>query len=128
MVPSVPVIDFCWGLGTVSLYFAGILIIGVDKVSIGTFIAFGSYISMFWHPIMNLSNFYNQMITNIAGAERVFEIMDTPSAITDREGVKELPPIQGKVDFDKVSFSYDGTVKVLNEVSFHIKPGEPLPW
>lgn len=72
------VIDFCWGLGTVSLYFAGILIIGVDKVSIGTFIAFGSYISMFWHPIMNLSNFYNQMITNIAGAERVFEIMDTP--------------------------------------------------
>jgi len=120
------VIDFCWGLGTVSLYFAGILIIGVDKVSIGTFIAFGSYISMFWHPIMNLSNFYNQMITNIAGAERVFEIMDTPSAITDREGVKELPPIQGKVDFDKVSFSYDGTVKVLNEVSFHIKPGETI--
>ena len=120
------VIDFCWGLGTVSLYFAGILIIGVDKVSIGTFIAFGSYISMFWHPIMNLSNFYNQMITNIAGAERVFEIMDPPSAITDREGVKELPPIQGKVDFDKVSFSYDGTVKVLNEVSFHIKPGETI--
>lgn len=75
---------------------------------------------------MNLSNFYNQMITNIAGAERVFEIMDTPSAITDREGVKELPPIQGKVDFDKVSFSYDGTVKVLNEVSFHIKPGETI--
>ena len=41
-------------------------------------------------PIMNLSNFYNQMITNIAGAERVFEIMDTPSAITDQDGVRAV--------------------------------------
>lgn len=122
------VIDFCWGLGIVSLYFTGIIIIGVDKVSIGTFIAFGTYISMFWHPIMNLSNFYNQMITNIAGAERVFEIMDTPSAITDQDGVRELPQIQGDVVFDKVTFSYDGTAKILNQVSFHINPGETLRW
>ena len=120
------VIDFCWGLGIVSLYFTGIIIIGVDKVSIGTFIAFGTYISMFWHPIMNLSNFYNQMITNIAGAERVFEIMDTPSAITDQDGVRELPQIQGDVVFDKVTFSYDGTAKILNQVSFHINPGETI--
>ena len=120
------VIDFCWGIGIVSLYFTGIIIIGAEKVSIGTFIAFGTYISMFWHPIMNLSNFYNQMITNIAGAERVFEIMDTPSAITDQDDVKELPQIQGDVVFDKVTFSYDGITKILNQVSFHIRPGETI--
>ena len=54
------IIDFCWGIGTVALYFTGIVILSTDKVSIGTFIAFGTYISMFWNPIMNLSNFYTQ--------------------------------------------------------------------
>lgn len=120
------VIDFCWGIGTVSLYYTGIVILGTDRVSVGTLIAFGSYISMFWHPIMNLSNFYNQIITNIAGAERIFEIMDTKPQITDDSNVTSLPPIQGSVTFDDVSFSYDGTARVLNHVSFQIKPGETI--
>ena len=65
------VVDFCWGFGSVSLWYTGIVILGVDKVTVGTLIAFGTYISMFWQPIMNLSNFYNQLITNISGAERI---------------------------------------------------------
>lgn len=120
------VIDFCWGIGTVSLYYTGIMILGTDRVSVGTLIAFGSYISMFWRPIMNLSNFYNQIITNIAGAERIFEILDTKPQIVDGENVAELPPIKGSVTFDDVSFSYDGNTQVLNHVSFRIKPGETI--
>ncbi len=119
-------IDFCWGIGTVMLYFTGIIILGTDKVSIGTFIAFGTYISMFWHPIMNLSNFYTQLITNISGAERVFEIMDTPAGIKDMPDVTEIPPITGEVRFDHVTFSYDGSVNVLDDVSFRIAPGETI--
>lgn len=49
-----------------------------------------------------------------------------PSAITDQDGVRELPQIQGDVVFDKVTFSYDGTAKILNQVSFHINPGETI--
>lgn len=120
------VVDFCWGFGTVSLWYTGIVILGVDKVTVGTLIAFGTYISMFWQPIMNLSNFYNQLITNISGAERIFEILDTKSGITDAENVIEMPPIQGSVDFSHVSFSYDDTTKVLDDISFHIKPGETI--
>lgn len=120
------VIDFCWGFGSVALWFTGIVILGVDKVSVGTLIAFGTYISMFWHPIMNLSNFYNQMITNISGAERVFEILDTKPAITDGENVTQMPEITGTVDFDHVTFSYDEHTKVLQDVSFHINPGETI--
>ena len=120
------VIDFCWGLGTISLYFTGIVILGTDQVSVGTLIAFGSYISMFWRPIMNLSNFYNQIITNIAGAERIFEIMDTQPSVKDDPDVKELPPIQGRVTFDDVSFSYDGQRKVLDHISFQVRPGETI--
>lgn len=120
------VIDLSWGIGIAALYFTGIQILGVEAVSIGTFLAFGSYIGMFWNPIMNLSNFYNQIITNIAAAERVFEIMDTPAQITDADDVIQIPPIRGEVSFSHVSFSYDRTSKVLNDVSFRITPGETI--
>ena len=120
------VIDLCWSIGMISLYFTGIVILGTDRVSVGTFIAFGSYIWMFWQPIMNLSNFYNQIITNIAGAERIFEILDTKPQITDGADVAELPPIEGSVTFDDVSFSYDGEKNVLDHVSFHVKPGQTI--
>lgn len=120
------VIDFCWGIGTISLWYTGIVILGVDKVSVGTLIAFGTYISMFWQPIMNLSNFYNQLITNISGAERIFEILDTQSQITDESDAQEMPPIEGSVDFSHVTFSYDENTKVLEDVSFHIRPGETI--
>lgn len=120
------VIDFCWGFGMAALYFVGILILGVENVSIGTFIAFGTYIGMFWNPIMNLSNFYNQIITNLAAAERIFEILDTKAEITDHENVKEMPAIKGQVTFEHVTFSYDGEVNVLDDVSFTIAPGETI--
>jgi ATP-binding cassette subfamily B multidrug efflux pump len=121
-----PIIDFCWGIGTLALYFVGVKMIGSDKVPIGTLIAFGTYISMFWHPVLNLSNFYNQLITNIAGAERIFEIMDTKADITDENEVTELPPIKGEVEFKHVSFEYDENSKVLEDVSFLVKPGEAI--
>lgn len=119
-------IDFSWGVGVAALYFVGIMILGTDKVSIGTFIAFGTYIGMFWNPIMNLSNFYNQIITNIAAAERIFEILDTDAEITDAADVKEMPSVKGQVTFDHVSFSYDTAAKVLDNVSFQINPGETI--
>lgn len=120
------VIDFCWGFGIAALYFVGIVILGTDRVSVGTFIAFGTYIGMFWNPIMNLSNFYNQIITNIAAAERIFEIMDTEAEITDSNDVIKMPPIKGQVSFHDVSFSYDRETKVLDHVSFTITPGETI--
>ncbi len=120
------VIDFSWGLGCICLYFMGIVVLGVENVSLGTFLAFGTYIGMFWQPINNLSSFYNQIITNIAGAERIFEILDTEPEISDAKDVTEIPEIVGSVDFTKVSFSYDGDHKVLDEVSFRIKPGETI--
>lgn len=120
------VIDLSWGLGCILLYYTGIVVLGVDQVSVGTFIAFGTYLNMFWQPIHHISNFYNQLVTNIAGAERIFEILDTTPAIADDEGVVEMPPIQGEVTFEHVNFSYDDKVKVLDDVSFKIKPGETI--
>lgn len=120
------VIELSWGLGCILLYFTGIVILGADQVSVGVFIAFGTYLNMFWQPIHNISNFYNQLVTNIAGAERIFEILDTPPAIADKDSVSRMPQIVGEVAFEHVSFSYDDKVKVLDDVSFTIRPGETI--
>ena len=119
------VIDFSWGLGCISLYFVGIVILKAEHISVGTFLAFGTYINMFWQPINNLSNFYNQIVTNIAGAERIFEVLDTEPEISDGEEAVELPEIKGNVTFENVSFGYDDE-SVLKNVSFNIKPGETI--
>jgi ATP-binding cassette subfamily B protein len=121
------VIDISWGLGCICLYYVGIVILGVDKVSVGMLVAFGTYSNMFWHPILNLSNFYNQIITNIAAAERIFEILDTEAEITDDNDVVEMKEIEGKVSFDHVTFCYeDGEKPVLENLSFEVKPGETI--
>ena len=120
------VIDLSWGLGCIFLYFTGIVVLGVDAVSLGTFIAFGTYLNMFWQPIHNISNFYNQLVTNIAGAERIFEILDTEPSIADGAAAKPMPEIAGEVVFDHVDFSYDDKVKVLDDVSFSIRSGETI--
>lgn len=79
---------------------------------------------------MNLSTFFNQLITNLSAAERVFDIMDTESDLTDEPDAFELPDIKGEVVFNNVSFTYDeGTeseTKVLDNVSFTARPGETI--
>ncbi len=121
-----PIIDLCWGLGTASLYFVGIKILGIGPGSVGLLVAFGTYISMFWSPLLNLSNFYNQLITNIAGAERIFEILDTPPDIIDDSNVITLPDVKGDIRFDHVSFSYDEETLILDDVNFSVKAGETI--
>lgn len=118
-------IDLCWSVGTAGLYLCGILILGIDNVSIGTYIAFGSYVGMFWQPIMNLSNFYNQFINAASGAERIFEIMDTKQTICDKQDAIEVDDIKGEVNFKNVTFGYD-EVKVLKDVSFDVRAGETI--
>ncbi len=120
------IVDFCWGIGTVMLFWAGIKMIGTDKIQIGTLIAFATYISMFWNPVLNLSNFYNQFITNLAGAERIFEIMDVSPEMYDEDNAGEMPKIKGKVEFENVTFEYDKNSQVLENVNFKINPGETI--
>lgn len=124
------IVDFCWGLGTMVLFLVGVGMIGSQSVSVGILVAFGTYISMFWSPVMNLSNFYNQLVTNISGAERIFEILDTKPDIENTKEAFVLPELKGAVDFQDVSFTYDeGTnaeTKVLEHVSFHVNPGETI--
>ena len=119
-------IDICWGVGTLMMYYVGVKVLGIENVSIGTYIAFGTYIGMFWQPIMNLSNFYNQFVNAASGAERIFEIIDTKAAVKSAVDAPKMPMIKGNVQFKNVSFGYEENVKVLKNVDFDVKSGETI--
>jgi len=109
-----------------ALYLVGVSFLGIENVSIGTYLAFGSYVGMFWQPIMNLSNFYNQFINAASGAERIFEIIDTKATVTSKPDAPQMPAIEGKVDFNNVTFGYDKEVDVLKNVDFSVQAGETI--
>lgn len=119
-------IDICWGVGTLMMYYVGVKVLGIENVSIGTYIAFGTYIGMFWQPIMNLSNFYNQFVNAASGAERIFEIIDTKAAVKSAVDAPKMPLIKGNVQFKNVTFGYEEDVKVLKNVDFDVKAGETI--
>ncbi len=75
-------------------------------VTVGVVVAFLTYVQQFFRPIQSLSSFYTTAQASLAAAERIFELTDTPSDLSDPPGAREMPPIQGRVTFDHVSFSY----------------------
>ncbi len=62
----------------------------------------------------------------IAAGDRIFEILDTKADVSDKPGAVPLPPVQGAVTFENVSFAYDGVNKVLHDINFTVKPGETI--
>ena len=125
-----PVSDIAAAVGTMMLYMAAAKWLGLENVTVGELVLFGTYTGMFWDPIVQLSSFFNQLITNLSAAERVFDILDTEADIFDKADAGELPNIEGSVDFKNVSFTYDeGTdqeTKVLEDVSFSVAEGETI--
>lgn len=123
-----PLVEITWGMGGFLLYFIGIKVVGVEQIGIGTFLAFSTYIAMFWSPIRNLANFYNKLTTNISAAERIFDIIDTEVEIKDEEDAVELKELKGEVRFEEVSFAYGDEPDrlILDHVSFSVKPGETI--
>lgn len=121
-----PLVEFSSGVGTVLLYWYSSKMINYGTITVGTLIAFTWYISMFWRPIIDLSDFYNSMVINFAAAERIFEILDIDPDIVNNENPIAMPKIKGHVEFKNVSFSYDESVKVLDDISFKINPGERI--
>ena len=121
-----PTVEMSWGIGSILVFWFGASMIGTGTITPGLLVAFSSYVSMFWQPIMNISNFYNQLVTNMAGAERIFEILDIEPDIKDRPDAKPLPEIKGDVSFRNVTFGYDEGQKVLNNVSFDVSAGQTI--
>jgi ATP-binding cassette subfamily B protein len=96
-----------------------------DLTSIGLIVSFLAYSRQIERPLNDLANQYNLIQAAIAGAERVFHIMDTPGEYVE-EQKKQLDQIQGKVVFEDVSFGYSAERDILKKVNFTAKPGEMI--
>jgi ATP-binding cassette subfamily B protein len=121
-----PGIDTISVLVRAAIFISGLVIFGQGNTSLGVIVAISSYAARFWQPIMNLGNIFNNFINNIAYLERIFETIDEPVTIHDKEGASDIGEVKGEVEFEHVSFSYDGDENVLKDVSFHVKPGQSI--
>ncbi|MBR3503238.1 MAG: ABC transporter ATP-binding protein [Clostridia bacterium] len=123
-----PALDLTGTIGTVLVYYFGVKLMGegAHPLDLANLLLILWYLGRFWEPLNVLSNFYNSVLSAMASVERIFEIMDTPSDIQDKPGAEEMPPIQGRVRFEDVTFSYDPEKVVLKDVSFDVEPGQTI--
>jgi ABC-type multidrug transport system fused ATPase/permease subunit len=97
-----------------------------EQLTLGTLIAFVSYIRMFFKPIRDMSEKFGIMQSAMASTERIFESMDQKEEIREAENPQTPYEIKGKLQFDHVSFSYEKGSPVLKNISFVIDPGETV--
>ena len=109
------------------IYFVGVMGFGGVNVTTGVLIAFVGYANNFWNPVINIGNFYNQLITCSAYLERIFETLDVTPEIRNKPDAADLPQIRGRVDFNDVVFRYEKDGRnILNLVDFHVEPGRTI--
>lgn len=94
-------------------------------VSIGVIVTFTTYSRQFTRPLSDLANQFNMILSAVAGAERVFNILDEPEEQDDERAV-DIDDLKGEVTFSDISFSYDGDEETLSHISFHTSPGETV--
>ncbi|MGD1994006.1 MAG: ABC transporter ATP-binding protein [Anaerolineae bacterium] len=119
-----PGLGFVASMGTVAVLGFGAQMVIRETMSLGTLVAFLSYITSFYEPINRLTQVDNVFQQAFAAADRIFELLDTATEIGDAPDAVPLPLIEGEVVFDGVSFRYSSGDQVLHDVSFHAEPGE----
>ncbi|OAT86311.1 multidrug ABC transporter ATP-binding protein [Bacillus sp. MKU004] len=95
-------------------------------VTIGLIVIFAEYARQFTRPLNELANQYNTLLSAIAGAERVFQIIDEEEEARDEENAEEIHSLHGKIEFQHVHFSYGQDDSTLQDVTFSINPGETV--
>ncbi|MGE6377646.1 ABC transporter ATP-binding protein [Peribacillus muralis] len=99
---------------------------GIGTVTIGVIVIFTEYSRQFTRPLNDLANQFNTLLSAVAGAERVFAILDEKEEEVDEVQASELRDVSGQVDFEGVSFSYNEDDQTIHDVSFHAEKGETI--
>lgn len=121
-----PLIDF---LGSVAIAVVvgvgGYLVLG-DALTAGALLAFILYVQRFFEPIQEMARRYNTFQSTMAASERLFRLLDTEPDLLDAPDAVPLPPINGRVELDGVSFAYKDGEPVINDLSLVAEPGERI--
>ena len=121
-----PTVEFVAAVGvTVVMWYGGRSVIDGD-ITAGALVAFLVYAVNIANPIKRLTKVAASIQKALAAGDRVFGILDLPEAIKEIPNAKVLPPVNGKVEFDNVKFSYNPQEEVLDGLSFTVNPGEVI--
>ncbi|WP_096270259.1 ABC transporter ATP-binding protein [Paucisalibacillus globulus] len=103
----------------------GILAINTELVTIGVIVIFTEYARQFTRPLNELSNQFNLLLSAVAGAERVFNVIDETEEELDEKKAFDLQETKGHFQFEDVTFGYENEV-ILNKINFEAKPGDSV--
>lgn len=121
-----PGVDFMGALATALVVGVGGWLVLDDALTAGTLVAFVLYVDRFFQPIRELAQRYNVFQATMAASERIFDLLDLQPDLQDAPGAKELPAIEGRVNFKKVSFGYNPDELVLRCIDLHAEPGQRI--
>nr|WP_243252836.1 ABC transporter ATP-binding protein [Clostridium paraputrificum] len=123
LMPLINVINN-FGFAVVALL-GGILAVS-NMITIGIIASFISYSKQFVRPLNDIANIFNTLQSALAGAERVFEVLDQKEEVEDKKACKKLKNVRGNVEFKDVSFGYNEDNIVLHDISFKVEEGKSL--
>ena len=114
---------FITDIFNVVILIAGGLFLYDGKITFADYSAFIVSINLFLGPVNTLIRFMEQYQSGVAGFERFVEVLDMKPEM-DRDGAKDVPRLKGEIEFDDVTFAYDGEHNVLKNIDMKIKPGQ----
>jgi ABC-type multidrug transport system fused ATPase/permease subunit len=121
-----PVVELISACGTALILWYGGTKVVEGVITIGTLVAFLNYLARFFGPIQDLTNIYNVLQSAMAGAERVFGILDIEPKIKDTPDAVDVEYIEGRIDFEHIYFGYEPDRMILEDFNLHIEPSEKI--
>ena len=119
-------ITFLTGIGMLIVWLIGGEQVLENRITLGTLLAFYSYMWLFYGPLEWFGQVNDEMTRAFAGAERIFEVIDTdPESYEDPDAVRS-PRMAGGIEFEEVTFGYDKSKPVLHDIDLDLKPGEMI--
>jgi subfamily B ATP-binding cassette protein MsbA len=119
-----PFVDIIVAIGTAMVLWFGARMALNGTLSAGSLIVFIFYLGKMYKPMQELSKMTDAYSKASVGYERIKEILDTEGEVKDIPGARRAPYFKGRIEFDRVNFSYSPDVPILKDVSFHIEPGQ----
>ena len=119
----VPLVNVITAVGTCLVLWFGARIALAGHLSAGSMVVFVFYLGKMYKPMQEISKTMDAYSKAEVGFDRIQEVLRSDDEIVDQRGARDVPQLKGKIDFDHVSFAYEGKDTTLNDVNIHIEPG-----
>jgi len=119
-----PMVDVIVAIGTCLVLWFGARMVLEGGLSVGSLVVFILYLGKMYKPMQELSKTTDAYSKAAVGYERIREVLETEQEVKDLPGARRVPRFKGRIEFEKVSFSYDSSRPVLTNVSFRVEPGQ----